>query len=186
MNLRKRSAALLAAALFTLPLAAMSETSTDTDASSTSRLIAQYTSLAGSQQNATSLVDGLRSGSQVTLTSASGQTTTFTPATGKMGYGEVNISLALAEKLMTTNPNLTLSGALMGTSSTQGILQMRASGMGWGQIANSLGFRLGDVMRSAKADAATQRASTERAEHPARMERPERPQLPDRPERPGR
>lgn len=179
MKLQKTCGAVLAAAMLALPIAAMSETEAD-------RLIAQYTSLTGSQQNATSVIDGLRSGSQVTLTSSSGQTTTFTPPTGKMGYGEVNISLALAEKLMSTNPNLTLSGALMGTGSTQGILQMRASGMGWGQIANSFGFKLGDVVRSAKADAATQRASAERAEHPARMDRPERPEMAERPERPGR
>ena len=85
----------------------------------------------------------MRNGTQVTLTSSDGKTTSFTPPTGKMGYGEVNISLALAE-------------ALMGSGSTQGILQLRASGMGWGQIANSPGFKLGEVVRSAKADSATQ------------------------------
>ncbi len=182
MNLQKTCGAVLAVAVLALPLAAISETSS-TDGKEADRLITEYTSLAGSQQNATSLVDGLRSGGQVTLTSSDGKTTTFTPPTGKMGYGEVNISLALAEKLLSTNPNLTLSGALMGTSSSQGILQMRASGMGWGQIANSLGFRLGDVMRSAKADAATQRAAVERSERPSAMDRPERP---ERAERPGR
>src|SRR3546814_15632160 len=32
-----------------------------------------------------------------------------------------------------------------------GVLAARAAGEGWGEIANSMGFKLGDVMRSPKA-----------------------------------
>src|SRR6186713_2111162 len=76
-------------------------------AQSQDQLIDRYTKLAGSKQNATSLVSGLRDGQQVKLTS--GRTTeTFTPPTGKMGYGNVDNTLALAEaslqKKGITNP----------------------------------------------------------------------------------
>ena len=53
---------------------------------------------AGSKQNATSLVTGLRDAKQVTLTSGD-KLETFTPPTGKMGYGNVDNALALAERV---------------------------------------------------------------------------------------
>jgi hypothetical protein len=157
----------------------------------TNRLIDEYTKLAGSKDSATSLVNGLRSGTQVTLTSSDGKTTSsFVPPTGKMGLGEVNITLALAEKMMSANSSLTLQQALMGSGSTQGILQMRASHEGWGRIASSLGFKLGDVMRSAHASAAqdtTKRPErTSSASRPDKPARPDKPERPERPERPGR
>src|SRR5258708_12804385 len=62
---------------------------------------AKFTSFAGSTENATALVTGLRNGTTVTLTSAvAGQTVTtaFQPAGGKLGYGNAFISLALAQE----------------------------------------------------------------------------------------
>ncbi len=160
------------------------------------RLVAQFTALAGSEDNATSLVKGLRTGSEITLTTpsttATGSTTdatgtstgttagttggtpgatsasisgssgavTFAPPTRPMGYGNVRIALSLAQARLAaegiTQPTpQQLQAALIGTTTTataqtatqtQGILQMRASGMGWGAIANSIGFKLGAVM----------------------------------------
>lgn len=132
----------------------------------TDKLAGSFTDLAGSPENATSLVNGLRTGSAITLTDpyvAPGTppgtpvpTTTFSPGTKPMGYGNIRIALSLARADL-ANQGITsptpaqLQGALVGTTSptgttTQGILQMRASGMGWGQIANSIGFKLGAVM----------------------------------------
>ena len=225
MLTKKTCVQAVAAALVSLPVAVFAQTTTTTSTGTTSttttttttastqtvptnRMVAEYTKLAGSQDNAKSLVTGLRTGSEITLTDSSGKTTTFTPPTKPMGNGNVNITLRMAQQLMANNPNLTLEQALMGTSDTKGILQLRASGMGWGQIAKTEGFKLGDVMRSGKADTASsaQRgdskldrvARTERAEKPEkververaerveRVERPERPQRPERPERAGR
>jgi len=98
-------------------------------------------------------------------------TTVITPPTGHMGFGNVYISLALAKqqlsKLGITQPTpqqlqaaltggtitqTTGTGATATTTSTnlQGILTMRSQNMGWGQIAQKLGFKLGPVMASMK------------------------------------
>jgi hypothetical protein len=98
-------------------------------------------------------------------------TTTITPPTGQMGFGNVFISLALAKQELSTlgisqpTPDQ-LQAALTGgkitqttgtgttatTTSTQlqGILTMRSQKMGWGQIAQKLGFKLGPVIASIK------------------------------------
>jgi hypothetical protein len=130
-----------------------------------SKLAAQFTDLAGSRENAASLVSGLRTGSAITLTdpvAPSGSTpgtagTTFTAPTKPMGYGNVRIALNLAKAQLAsqgiTNPTPEqLQTALVGaagpggTGTQSGILQMRADGMGWGKIANSMGVKLGAVM----------------------------------------
>lgn len=122
------------------------------------KLTTEFSGWAGSPENADALVNGLRTGSAITLTSpgttgTTGTTTTFSPTTKPMGYGNIRIALLLAQEQLAsqgiTNPtSAELQGALVGMpgSSTQGILQMRAAGMGWGQIANSLGVRLGAVV----------------------------------------
>jgi hypothetical protein len=155
-------------------------------AQSGDELVQKYTPLAGSQSNATTLVNGLRNGSDFTLNGVS-----FDTPTKKMGNGEVNIALSLAEKqLGTTTPtSQQLQTALIGTTDKPGILALRADGKGWGQIAQSMGLRLGDVMRSPKADQharAEKPEKVERPQKPERPERPERPEKPERPERPGR
>ena len=164
MDLRKT---LLAVAL-ALPLAAAAQ--------SQDQLVERYTKLAGSKQNATSLVEGLRDGSEVKLTKGS-TTETFTPPTGKMGNGNIDNALALAqaalEKKGITNPTpAQLEAAVMD------ILKMRASGQGWGQIAQAKGFKLGDVKRPEHV------AKAERPNKPERSEKPERPERPDKPQKP--
>lgn len=143
-----------------------------------SKLVSSFTPMAGSTENSTSLVQGLRSGTPIVLTSPSStpgapsNTVTFTSPTRPMGYGNIRIALSLAKTQLAsqgiTQPTPEqLQGALMGTSTTtagttttqQGILQMRASGMGWGQIANSMGVKLGTVM-SGKAPATTTTPTT--------------------------
>lgn len=164
MNFKKT---LLALAL-ALPLGAAAQ--------SQDQLIDRYSKLAGSKQNATSLVEGLRDGSQVKLTKGT-STETFTPPTGKMGYGNVDNALALAEASLRekgiTNPTPAQLEA-----SVMEILRMRADGQGWGQIAQAKGFKLGEIKRPERV------ARTERPNRPERPEKPERPERPERPEKP--
>lgn len=166
-------------ALSVAPVMAQTATPPDTtDSSSTTnheatRLSTEFAGFAGSDTNSQALVTGLRDGTAITLDdvvqNADGTTsttaTTFTPATGKMGYGNVKIALSLAEASLAqagiTDPTAAeleaaLNGGTLvladGTSiDLNGVLAARAAGEGWGQIANSMGFKLGDVMRSPKA-----------------------------------
>ncbi|WP_457096775.1 hypothetical protein [Lysobacter sp. P5_B9] len=84
-------------------------------------------------------------------------------ANGPMGWGEVDHSLGLAQALVDGGKAASFNEALLGTATTTtvtnpdgttttttsyngGVLQMRADGMGWGQIAKELGFKsLGEV-----------------------------------------
>ena len=105
-------------------------------------------------------------------------TTIINPPTGKMGFGNVFISLALAKQELaqlgitqptpeqlkaalvggriTTGTGTTTTGTASGGGATtnttrlHGILTMRSHHMGWGQIAHRLGFKLGPVISSIK------------------------------------
>jgi hypothetical protein len=158
---------LIVAALLAWPLAALAE--------GQEQLVERYTSLAGSKDNATSLVTGLRDGKEVKLTRAT-TIERFTPPTGKMGYGNVDNALALAEASLKqqgiTNPTPAQLEA-----SVMEVLRMRADGKGWGQIAHANGIKLGDVKRADKA---------ERVSKVERPSKPERPHKPERPEKPTR
>lgn len=142
----------------------------------TSKTAADFGSFYG-QDNAQALATGLRSGTEITLTNPpgiSGSTATFTPPTRPMGNGNVYISMALAKQQLTTaglQPTaVNIQAAMTGGTVTegtkaftfQGVLQMRASGMGWGQIAHSLGVKLGHVISSMKsANAALARTTAQ-------------------------
>lgn len=118
-----------------------------------------FSAFAGSTTNAQNLVNGLRTGSSITL-SEGGQSTVFTPPTSEMGNGEVAISLGLAQQQLAsygiTNPTpeeiqaALVGGTIMtgnGTQTLTGVLTMRNSGMGWGEIAQKDGFKLGSIVR---------------------------------------
>lgn len=136
-------------------------------------LITSFTAFAGSGGNAASLVDGLRSGSLVTLaTTASGggagitgtngtngtNGLSFMPPTRAMGWGNVRHALTLAQRELAvhgiTNPTpaelqAALTGgsittATGGTATLAGNLTLRSEGMGWGKIAHTLGVPLGN------------------------------------------
>lgn len=102
---------------------------------------------------------------------------TGSPGTKGLGFGEISIALALAEK----------SG-----KSVNDILAMRQSGTGWGELARNLGLKnLGSVVKSVKAtekdvaqvaegrsekpDKAGKLEKAEKMEKPEKMQRPERP-----------
>ena len=174
MSIKKAVVALALA----LPLGALAENQ--------QQLVRSYTDLAGSEENASSLVSGLRDGKPATLT-MDGTPHTFTPPTGPMGWGNVDHALALAalslEKQGITDPTpAQLDGAL-----TE-VLNQRAAGQGWGQIAQGMGVKLGDVKRPDKVTPPAPAEGVARVERPAAagLTRPEKPVRPDKPERPGK
>ncbi len=201
---------------------AVAATGTQPKATNTeaTKLATHYSDFAGSDANALALVDGLRNGSPVTLETTStvknadGTTgtvvtpTTFQPATHKMGYGNINIALALAQDELTkagiTDPTAAeIEAALNGGSITstsgetqtfQGVLALRADGEGWGKVAKTLGVNLGDVV-SASHNGHSQAgvdhgqhdhdmAAANRPVHPDHPVHPDRPQRPDVPHHP--
>lgn len=138
------------------------------------RTAADFSSFYG-PDNAQALAGGLRSGSEISLTTrapdGSVSTATFTPLTGSMGNGNVYISMALAQQRLTaegiTQPTAQQIQAAMtggplvsGGQPVQGVLQMRADGMGWGQIAQAMGTKLGPVISGMKSANAALSATT--------------------------
>ena len=140
-----------------------SSTPTTTPAVGTSsvtegKLSAEFADFLGGEKQAAAVVSGLRQGSVFSLESGSGSgttTTTIDPPTGTMGYGNVRIALRLAQaelgQLGITQPTgdelsaVLLGGEINGTQ-VDGILSLRADGMGWGQIAQQYGMTVGQLM----------------------------------------
>lgn len=198
--------------------AAPSNTSTSVTHHEATRLSTEFTGFAGSGANSQALVTGLRDGTAITLNdvtkNANGTTTTtattFRPATGPMGYGNVKITLSLAEATLAkggiTDPTAAemaaaLNGGTLvladGTSvDLKGVLAQRAAGEGWGQIAKADGFKLGDVMRSPKAVGSAganghahvhvEKVELAKVHGVDRPGKPEHVAKVDRPDRPGR
>jgi len=135
------------------------------------RIESDFARWSGSPANADSLVDGLRTGSPITLTgtkvvngSVVPTSVTFTPPTRPMGNGNVFTALSLARaelaaKGITSPTPQQLETALMGGRlmvgdrfvRVQGVLQLRADGLGWGRIAHVYGFKLGPVIAGMRA-----------------------------------
>lgn len=214
-------AAITLSVLMTLAGTPVFAQGTTTTSKSATTLATTYSTFAGSDANATALVNGLRTGESIILTSDTGTggtttavSTTFTPATSKLGYGNVNIALALAQaeltKLGITNPTpaqlqAALNGGTIttstGTTTLPGVLQMRSEGQGWGVIAKKLGLNLGEVVSASKTgkSAATSERKADVAKDKSvakadkvdatRLEKVERPAKAERPvkiERPER
>jgi len=152
------------------------------------KISGEFSSFLGTDSRA--IIVGLRSGTPINLTTTTPSPTgglpvttmtTITPPTGKMGFGNVFISLALAKQQLSqvgiTQPTPSqLQAALLGgqittgtgtaatTANFPGILTLRSEGMGWGQIAHQLNMNLGKVVSRLKASnntvAATSSSST--------------------------
>ena len=178
--LTKKILTLLAAASLTCLTAANAWAQTAVVGSTTSTtsgsrlpgdaLVSRYTLLAGSKTNAQSLVTGLRTGSVVTLAATgSAPAVSFTPATQKMGYGNIKIALTLAKTALAkqgiTNPTpAQLAAALNGGSITltngtvvtlAGVLTQRNADMGWGKIAQTMDVKLGTVVSASETSKAS-------------------------------
>ena len=196
-----------------------------------SNLVAEFAALSGSTANAEALVSGLRDGKTIELVSIQPDGTRIVtpvePGTKPMGWGNVFVALALtqqslAQQGITSPTDEQLGAALTGGTITvngqtvqlRGALALRASGMGWGQIAQSLGVKLGEVVRSVKAGndhvaksrdgseargrvtpeshGKSEQARADKVERVAKvdrvekLDRPNRPERVDRPDRPER
>ena len=159
--------ATLAFALLAAPAAFAQDTTADNEAEATAtvpagRIADRYadTLFDGDEDAAADAVKQLREGGDYEVKNADGTTTTVENASGPMGYGEINIALGMAEKMVDSGDAEGWQDALYGTADTTGtdgtvtegtagILEMRAEGMGWGKIAKELGFKLGSVVGKA-------------------------------------
>ena len=171
-----RTAIILAIALALPPLGALAQ--------SEEKLVERYTDLAGSEQNAKALVVGLRESSEFTLKSGS-TTTTIDPPTEKMGFGNIDNALALTQASLEKRGIKDPTPEQVKIALTD-VLQQRADGSGWGEIANSMGFRLGELKGGQHRPERMERVQHARAERPERPEKPEKPERPMRPEKPER
>src|SRR5439155_22927542 len=116
-----------------------------------------YTVLAGSEKNDNVLLSKLPDGR-------------FNPRFKKMGYGNIENALALAEASLPKQGVTKPTAAQLKTALT-GVLQQRADGKGWGEIAHSMGLKLGDVKRAEPKPEKIERVSQHRPEKPERPER---------------
>ena len=149
----------------TAPTAASSATT-----SYIKRTAPRFESFAGSHDNYASLATGLRTGRVITLT-GHGETVAFNSPTRPMGYGNITRSLDIAQRQLAahgiTNPTPTqLQAAMMGgtiknadgtVTTYDGVLKLRADGMGWGKIAQTVNVHPG-MGKSAAAVPASSRS----------------------------
>ena len=146
------------------------------------KVASPFVTMAGSHENAVALATALRTGTTANLVFASsspaGDTTQkaieLAIPTKPMGWGSVSHALALAQLSLRQagieNPTAPqLQAALDGgsiktadgkTVTLPGVLQQRAEGMGWGQIAKTYGTTMGALNRGLKAPATTVASST--------------------------
>ena len=116
------------------------------------KLSGEFDSFLG-EDNSTNVATSLRNGSNFEYTDKTGTTVTIDPPGDKMGYGEVNHALRLAEYKLAadgiTDPTAAqFQEALTGEG---GILTLRESGLGWGQIAKEMDTTLGAIISKGKA-----------------------------------
>lgn len=120
----------------------------------------QYLPIAGSHDNLASIVNGLRTGGMITLQSRAtppgtpATITSFDVPTRPMGFGNITHVLNYATRdlaaagITSPTPHQLRAALLGGTvvsatgkiTTLPGVLQLRSQGMGWGQIAHSLGI----------------------------------------------
>ena len=167
---------LVAIALILPPVGALAQ--------SEEKLVERYAELAGSERNAKALVTGLRDSSEFTLKSGS-TITTIDPPTQKMGFGNIDNALALTQAALEKQGIKDPTPEQLKVALTS-VLRQRADGGGWGEIAHSLGFNLGELKREQNRPERTERAQHARAERPERPMRPEKPERPERPDKPER
>lgn len=127
-------------------------------------VISDFAEFAGSLENATVLVEGLRSGGEVVMMERDDTVVSFTSLAGPLGYGNVSVALSLAQANLAIygifEPGAQqIASALAGGEILvggeililPGVLNMRAQGLQWSQIAEELGFTLADAMRISSA-----------------------------------
>lgn len=148
------------------------------------RITTEVGGVACSPDTVESLVDALHNGSAVTITTeVNGQpeSATFTPTGPRLGYGEAYIALGLAaeelrdagitscatpqewQAVLDGGPiTVTTTGvAVAQPRQFPGILNLRAQGQGWGQIAQSGNVQLGQVLSGAAGPSPTGYSSSQ-------------------------
>lgn len=162
---------------------AVSSPSGQHDARYVQSISGRFGTFAGSDENLQSLATGLRHGTEITLVGSGDESLSFTPPTRPMGYGNVTHALNLASRQLAaagiTDPTAEeIHAAMLGGTVTtpdgdvtlQGVLQLRSEGMGWGQIAHTLGLKPGRQVSTPTATTATSTpaaAAAARAASPA-------------------
>ncbi|MGH8677005.1 MAG: hypothetical protein ACREUQ_01475, partial [Burkholderiales bacterium] len=134
------------------------------------RVINEALAFTGSRENAEALVDGLRAGSETVLRERDSTRVHFQPPTGPLGYGNVSIAMSLAQTSLSVQgvvePSAQqVAAALVGgeifldgqSIPIEGALALRAQGLSWGEVAEALGFTLGDAVSVAGAENPDQR-----------------------------
>lgn len=123
------------------------------------RLITRFRGFAGSDANARALIAGLRYGCAIALHEGRSEIPVrFTPETGSMGFSSVNVSLLLAMHALAAigiespSPQQIRAALNGGVARTRedgatellpGVLKLRSEGHGWGEIATTVGSKLG-------------------------------------------
>jgi len=152
-------------------------------------LATDFSDLLGDDAGA--LVSALRYGDAISYESDSAELVTLENNVGEMGFGEVSLTLGLADSLLEDGATHQQVADLLANVEGDGILDMRADGMGWGQIFAVYGTTVGTVMSRLNANEAAQARLAMAHERPdnAAGGRPEttdqRGARPDRPERAG-
>lgn len=137
-----------------------------------SKLSNEFVEFLGSEEQAQRVVSGLRTGESFSLEpqdatvdgvspplADTAQPAVIDPPTGTMGYGNVRLTLKLAEARLAeygisqpTNEQLSavlVGGDIDGTV-VEGILNERAAGAGWGEIAQRYDLKVGELMGKGK------------------------------------
>ena len=116
---------------------------------STSSLVDNYGAFVGSAQDARTLINGMRVGRDVKV-----GTVTVSGTGNTMGYGNINHALSLARQQAGTT-----ASSKDFLSSLDAVMDMRASGMGWGQIAKDLGINPGHAISGSKHEASASKGA---------------------------
>lgn len=148
----------------------------------------EFTEVAGSTENADALVTGLRNGGDIDLDG-----TTVENLAGLMGYGNIKIAIVLTESQLGEGYTTAEFAGVLNE-----ILQARADGGGWGEIAKDMGLTVGQLMgkadkglankpiRSEKSAKAAKPLRVEKISKPLKVGRPDKPERLHRPDRPGK
>jgi hypothetical protein len=142
-------------------------------------VVEEFSGLAGSQENAFLLVDGLRQGNEVVLAGTDQQTVRFSSRAGPLGYANIALALSVAQTNLAlygiVEPDVNQVAAALAGGEIQvaseplylpGVLNLRAQGLSWGQVAAELGFSLGDAVSIwAAEDARARRAIAAQWQH---------------------
>jgi len=141
------------------------------------KLTQEFSEFLGGEEQAATVIDGLRQGKAFSLNLEATDTpptdvstSSIEPPTQTMGYGNVKMTLKLAQETLSeigitqpTNEQLSavfLGGEINGQQ-VEGILSMRADGMGWGEISHQYDMKVGQLMGKAKSNTVVDAGNTQ-------------------------